>query len=118
MGRRSLVAISFFCAFSLTEQVRLRFSLTCVLSILNHLTVDAINNQDEQSDPPESLVGLQSFYKAETSEPHRDVTLVIVSLNVIILKSSGFPLKCFVKNFCDQCDQYLIICNDEMHNMK
>ena len=34
------------------------------------------------------------------------------------LKSSGFPLKCFVKNFCDQCDQYLIIYNDEMHNMK
>ena len=67
MGRRFLVAISFFCAFSLTEQAKLRFSLTCVLPIINPLTVDAINNQDEQSDPLESLVGLQSFYKAETS---------------------------------------------------
>ena len=67
MGGRLLVAISFFCAFPLTEQVRLRFSLTYVLPIINPLTVDAINNQDEQSEYPESLVGLQSFYKAETS---------------------------------------------------
>ena len=67
MGQRFLVAISLFCAFSLTEQVRLGFSLTYVLSIINPLTVDAINNQDEQRDRPESLVGLQSFYKVETS---------------------------------------------------